>query len=150
MRHIDDPAVIRLSRDQLPGYLFTTHSSDTLIPTSGFINNVCEALQWYCLRLSGAAPIRSKRRRKAQGAAQGRGRDEKIDAALRAVATARPASHADVFRALDARNIPRPPSGIFVESWHTGFLQNTKQARVWLSKKWGELGLPPFPRGKKL
>lgn len=55
IRPIPDPDVSRLSHDQLYTYLSTAYSAESLTPTNGFVNDLCEALQWYCRRLIGAS-----------------------------------------------------------------------------------------------
>lgn len=52
-RPLSDPDVVRLSDDQLWRYLNTSLSGDSLIPSSGYVENLCEALEWYCRRLLG-------------------------------------------------------------------------------------------------
>jgi hypothetical protein len=74
-----------------------------------------------------------------------------IDEALREIALAQPNSHEEVFRILENRRIAFPKPGLFQKAggWRKGFERDGMGARAWLSKRWGILKLPPFPRGPK-
>ena len=73
-----------------------------------------------------------------------------IDEALREIALAQPKSHEEVFQILEDRKIPVPKPGQFQKAggWRKGFERDGGRARVWLSKRWGILELPPFPCGQ--
>lgn len=75
---------------------------------------------------------------------------ETIDRVLRDIAAAGPKSQLDVLRELDGR-APIPNAQPFREAggWMAGFKQNRSAARVWLSRTWSRLGLPPFRMGPK-
>jgi hypothetical protein len=75
---------------------------------------------------------------------------EKIDQVLCEIAEMRPQSHEEVFRALDKR-APLPKAQPFASArgWLAGFNSDEHSARVWLSKAWTRLHLPPFARGPK-
>ena len=72
-----------------------------------------------------------------------------IEEALRLISDARPKKHAEVFKLLDEREVPiasRKPFHV-VRGWQKGYKQDPHSARAWLSKTWGDLNLPAFPRG---
>ena len=74
----------------------------------------------------------------------------KIDDRLTAISAAKPKDHEGVFRLLDG--VVRIPYAEPFQSsggWMAGFQKHPKAARVWLSKRWGLLNLPAFPRGPK-
>lgn len=75
----------------------------------------------------------------------------KLDAMLRLIAQAQPQGHEEVFEHLDSRKTPLPNSEPFASArgWFRGFRTHPVSARSWLSKRWSNLGLSPFPRGPK-
>ena len=74
----------------------------------------------------------------------------KIDDRLTAISAAKPKDHEGVFRLLDGVvRIPYTEPFQSSRGWIAGFQKNPKAARVWLSKRWGLLNLPAFPRGPK-
>jgi hypothetical protein len=74
-----------------------------------------------------------------------------IDKMLRECSKAEPSSHKEVFEWLDSRSVAIPFRGPFAggRTWIRGFEKNPARARTWLSRRWGTLELPPFPRGPK-
>jgi hypothetical protein len=76
---------------------------------------------------------------------------EKIDKALQEIAESRPRTQEEVFQSLDGRKVVIPPAEPFetARGWIAGFRRDEGAARSWLSKRWGELDLPPLPRGPK-
>jgi hypothetical protein len=75
---------------------------------------------------------------------------EAIDVELRSIAQALPRSHEEVFRSIAGRApIPNAEPLLSAKGWLAGFKRDRIAARVWLSKRWSRLGLPPFPRGPK-
>jgi predicted acyl esterase len=78
-------------------------------------------------------------------------RSRKIDDALLQIADSRPKTHDLVFQSLDRRRVPTPLAEPFVTGggWIAGFRRDAQAARAWLSKRWSELDLLPFPRGPK-
>ena len=91
----------------------------------------------------------AKRRESPRG--QRNGAYKEIDASLRAIALARPKSHAEVFQLLDSRKVRTPDAKPFLlaRGWMRGFQEDPGLARSWLSKRWSILGLPSFRRGPK-
>jgi hypothetical protein len=73
-----------------------------------------------------------------------------IDQALQKIAESRPRTQEEVFKALEGR-VTFPPAEPFetARGWMLGFRRDKATARAWLSKRWGELGLAPLPRGPK-
>jgi hypothetical protein len=73
-----------------------------------------------------------------------------IDQALQKIAESRPCTQEEVFKALEGR-VVFPPAEPFetARGWIPGFRRDKATARAWLSKRWGELDLPPLPRGPK-
>jgi hypothetical protein len=77
-------------------------------------------------------------------------RYQAIDVELRSIEQARPRSHEEVFRSINGRApIPNAEPFQSAKGWLAGFKRDRVAARVWLSKRWSRLGLPPFPRGPK-
>jgi hypothetical protein len=74
-----------------------------------------------------------------------------IDQALQEIAKSCPRTHEEVFNMLEGRKINLPPAQPFegARGWVIGFQRNKPAARAWLSKRWAELNLAPFPRGPK-
>jgi hypothetical protein len=74
-----------------------------------------------------------------------------IDKALEEFAASRPRTQEEVFEWLEGRHVVLPPAEPFMDGrgWMAGFRQHPEAARAWLSKRWAELDLPPFPRGPK-
>ncbi|MEP7354862.1 MAG: hypothetical protein ABI824_16655 [Acidobacteriota bacterium] len=50
---VRDPSITNLSDNQRYRYLTTAYTGGSRIPTDGFIDRLCETLQWYCRRLLG-------------------------------------------------------------------------------------------------
>ena len=141
----------------------------------GIIRDVCQASATFCSRLARGALERevetSRNEASNNAAAQTKlahdltqkpphrrpksvrrhPRYLKIDVALREVADMRPKSHEEVFRSLDQRQVPFPHGALFEANrgWLAGFRKDRPRARVWLSKIWSSLNLPPFRRGPK-
>jgi len=76
---------------------------------------------------------------------------EKIAKALQEIAESRPSTQEEIFQSLDGRKVVIPPAEPFATArgWIAGFRRDEGAARSWLSKRWGELDLPPLPRGPK-
>ncbi|HEX3818806.1 MAG TPA: hypothetical protein VHW45_00655 [Candidatus Sulfotelmatobacter sp.] len=74
-----------------------------------------------------------------------------IDLALEKFAEALPQSHEEVFRHLEERGKRHPSAEPFgtARGWMAGFKKDPARARVWLSKRWALLRLPPFAAGPK-
>jgi hypothetical protein len=74
-----------------------------------------------------------------------------IESALREIAEARPKSHQKVFASLEERKVPVPNCEPFktARGWLKGVSKDPHRAAKWLSTTWGQLELPPFPRGPK-
>jgi hypothetical protein len=96
---------------------------------------------------SNQAPIARHRPKKL---ARRNERYTKIDIALRRIAESNPQTQEEVFTALEGR-VLFPPAEPFLtaDGWLAGFRRDGVAARAWLSKRWGELELPPLPRGPK-
>jgi hypothetical protein len=91
-----------------------------------------------------------KENRKAKKPRRQNKRYEAIDAALMKIAESHPTNHEEVFALLDGR--AKPPAAEPFDSaggWLKGFEKAPRAARSWLSKRWRNLGLPPFAPGPK-
>jgi hypothetical protein len=75
---------------------------------------------------------------------------EAIDQTLREIAEAKPKSQEEVFKQLDGRvDWPNAEPFASAKGWIAGFEKDRARARIWLSKRWSLLRLPPFVPGPK-
>ncbi len=54
---LNHPQIDRLSGAQLRRYLWAPYSGSSITPDSGQVLNLCEALKWYCQRLTILCPF---------------------------------------------------------------------------------------------
>ena len=128
-----------------------TADSETRIGETYSIKDLHQASALCCAWLRSRVAVRSAEPGKApRKPVRCNSRYEAIDNVLRSIAETRPRNHEEVFRALEGRSrLPNAKPFKSAGGWAAGFRADNDAAHAWLSKRWSQLGLPPFLRGPK-